>query len=50
MRAIRKRRELAEDVDWELYQLQEFFKFQELEEMNKPEFMDEVEAIFKNKR
>lgn len=106
MRAVRKRRELAEDVDWKLYQWieshsglsiyelaksiswshgkvyssvkrlerdglikvekdirngrsvsivtykkwQEFFTIEELEEMNKPEFMDEVEAIIKSKR
>lgn len=49
-RAIRKRRELAEDIDWKLYQWQEFFTIEELEEMNKPEFMDEVEAIVKSKR
>ena len=49
MRAIRKRRELAEDVDWEIYQWQDFFTIEELEEMNKPGFMDEVEAIVKGK-
>lgn len=37
-------------VDWELYQWQEFFAIEELEEMNEPEFMDEVEAIVKSKR
>jgi len=29
---------------------QEFFTIEELEEMNKPEFMDEVESIVKSKR
>jgi len=106
MQAIRKRRELAEDVDWELYKWieghpslsiyelaksigwshgkvyssvkrlerdglvkiekeirsgrsvsivtykkwQEFFTAEELEEMRRPEFMNEIEAIVKNSR